>query len=470
MKRLLCAALLTLSVLLGLAATAFAADLKASGQWITEFLLSDNFDPENGRMNRAPVDGGFNVYQRLRTQFECIASEDLRGVLGTEIATARWGDGFRFHDHNAVINVRLAYVDARVPDTRLAVRAGLQTVDLPSAFGGGSMILSDEVPALTLAAPLTGPASLLAGYARLYDFSSSDNYTPGQENTAFDLGFLALPVTLDSVTFTPFAAYAYAGANAVEGMRAAANDADLTLPGLLTPYASLGQGRNAFWAGAALTVTSLPGFTFMADLDFGRADAPGGPRSDQRSGWLLDLAVDYTDLGWATPELFFAWTSGEDGDASDGSERMPMLSTRNWAVGSFFFGGDTLLQGSTGFYATQLGFWTVGLSLKDMGFVDRLTHTATVLYARGANDERVAAWSASGSGVTTAVSACNSTLTDKDSLWEMDLNNKYKLYDELTLTLDLGYIHASYDKGLWAGQLDGGADAYKLSTGLLYEF
>lgn len=409
MKRLLCA--LFMAMTLGLAATASAATLKASGQWITEFLLASDFDPENGRMNRAPADGGFNVYQRLRTQFDFIASEDLRGVLGTEIATARWGDGFHFHDHNAPINVRLAYVDARIPDTSLAARAGLQSLDLPNAFGGGSLILSDEAPALAVSAPLLDQASLLAGYARLYDFDASAGYTSGQENTAFDLGFLAL------------------------------------------------------------TLTALPSFTVMADLDWGRAGAPGGgSRADRRSGWLLDLAVDYTGLGWATPELFFAWTSGENGDASDGSERMPMLSTRNWAVDSFFFGGDTLLEGSTGFNATQLGFWTVGLSLKDMALLDRLTHTVNLLYVRGANDEKVAAWSAAGSGVTSAVSACNSTLTEKDSFWELDLNNKYKLYDELTLTLDLGYIHASYDKGPWAGQLDGGADAYKLSTGLLYEF
>ena len=60
------------------------------------------------------------------------------------------------------------------------------------------------------------------------------------------------------------------------------------------------------------------------------------------------------------------------------------------------------------------------------------------------------------------------SLTEEDHVIEFDLNNKYMLYDELALTLDLGYLANGYDKDTWGG-VDR-SNAYKVSTGLLYQF
>ena len=178
---------------------------------------------------------------------------------------------------------------------------------------------------------------------------------------------------------------------------------------------------------------------------------------------MFDLAVDYTGFDFMTPELFFAYTSGEDSDITDGSERMPTLNARNWALGSFFFGGDTLLQGSKGYGVEQTGFWALGLSLKDISFLEKLSHTFTVMYAKGTNDKAL---------IGNAAITYGQTLTEEDHIVEVDLNTKYQLYEELCLTLDLGYINNGYDKDKWRVANPGldKNDAYKLSTGILYQF
>ncbi|HBR06238.1 MAG TPA: hypothetical protein DD766_04000 [Desulfovibrio sp.] len=469
MKRLVLLATI-LAFVLGMASMASAATIKASGQWALEFLFSENFDMTKDD-NGPDGDGDFNVYQRARTQFDFIANENLKGVLGTEIGTTRWGsgnaggtnEGFRFHDHSTAIRVRMAYLDFMVPDTKIAVRGGLQGIVLPNsgAFVGSNMILDDEMPALVVSTPIIDEVSVLAGYGRLYD---QDDDVSGHTNGSFDTGFLALPVTLDGFAFAPYFVYAYVGHDAYTAMNVGDDAANDILAGLLTVNPDLTAGRNAYWGGTSFTMTYFDPIKVMADVAYGNVSG-GGDASD-RSGWMMDLAVDYTGLDFMTPEVFFVYTSGEDDDADNGSERMPALKTRNWAAGSFWFGGDTLLSGSNGYLNTEMGFWALGLSLKDISFIEKLSHTITGMYVQGTNDKATAGWTIGATGLDFV--SYGHSLTEEDHIIEFDLNNSYKLYDELTLSLDLGYIVNGYDKDTWAGIER--EDAFKLSTGLAYSF
>jgi hypothetical protein len=232
--------------------------------------------------------------------------------------------------------------------------------------------------------------------------------------------------------------------------------------GLLTPAPDLTAGRNAYWGGTSFTMTYFDPIKVMADVAYGSVS--GGGDTNDRSGWMFDLAVDYTGFDFMTPEVFFVYTSGEDDDATNGSERMPLLYSQYWAPGSFWFGGDTLLMGSYGYLNSQTGFWTAGLSLKDISFVEKLSHTINALYVQGTNDKDTANTTVAGYDFVTY----GRSLTEEDHIIEFDLNNKYQLYDELALTLDLGYIINGYDKDTWGGiERD---DAFKLSTGLAYSF
>jgi len=64
-------------------------------------------------------------------------------------------------------------------------------------------------------------------------------------------------------------------------------------------------------------------------------------------------------------------------------------------------------------------------------------------------------------------------LTEKDSLWEVDLNSKYQVYEQLALNLELGYIFNNYDKDVWttSGAQDTlSQDAYKAVLQVEYSF
>jgi hypothetical protein len=137
---------------------------------------------------------------------------------------------------------------------------------------------------------------------------------------------------------------------------------------------------------------------------------------------------------------------------------MPILDG-DWAVGSFFFGGGSITSDDINGGDTPMGFWTVGLSLTDIqSFAQGLTHDFHVLYVKGTNDKDL--------GV--AGKTLGSYLTDDDSLWEVDFNTAYAVYDELTLYGQLGYINSDFDKDVWGTNVDN--DAFKVATGVVYKF
>jgi len=489
-------------LLIASASLSFGMEIKAKGYWWIEAVIKNGWDfLDKGAISE---DKTFNIEQKMRTQFHFIANENLRAVLDTQIGTSNWGSGLYTIGAgraattaaggaaagNGNIMFRQGYIEYRWPSTLVNFKLGFQTLSLPSAFGGGSPVFDDQVAAAVVSAPLTDNISLLAGYARPFDSNSSYNTTAGNltgSGTATDMVFAALPVTFKGATITPFAAYANAGANTYSpGVGAPA------LAGFAGPNSSSGQGLRGYWGGIAATVTALDNFKFMGDFNYGKATY-NNPSSNSgkggRQGFMFDAAVDYTGLSMMTPEVFFTYSSGENGNSSKGgtSERMPVIGTpQNWTIGSFFFGERLELAGSinnsAGYTSNTLGYWAAGISLKDMTFVDKLSHTFNLLYARGTNDKKYIYET----GGTIRNANYGGFLTTEDSLWEVDLNSRYKIYDELTLLVYLGYINASFDKDVWGNSSTvattasaataadikqyGSSNAYKVGVGLNYFF
>jgi hypothetical protein len=468
MKRLILLAVLCAFVL-GAAASASAADIKASGSWAIEAVWAENwnFKDKGTNDNNASV---FDIHQRARTIFEFVANENLRGVLYTAYGTEQWGtNGFAIGQGDTgtgggnQIVVRRAYVDFNYPNTSVNVKAGYQAVTLPNAFGGGSMILDEEVASAVVSGSMTDNVGYLVGYARAGATAASGE----REVDAF---VAALPMNFEGFTFAPFGMVAPLGSNIMAG------DVTGNMIGLAAMNASdTGTDGtafdNAYWLGAAFTMNMFDPFVLKADVNYGKVAS--NRSQNEKSGWLFDAALEYKGLDFMTPEAFFVYTSGEDGNATKGngsSERMPILRAQSWAVGSFFFGGDTLLAGSLPSSSTGRpqyeGFWALGLSLKNIqSFAEGLSHTAHLIYAQGTNDKTV------GSAYTSTATniAYGRTLTEEDSLIEVDFNTAYKLYDELTLTLDLGYLNLDSKESVWGADQKGG-DAWKISTGVLYSF
>jgi hypothetical protein len=459
---------LSLALLAGLvmgATTANAADIKASGSWqIDAGLAGQNyFDGAHGDQKT------FTINQRIRTAFQFIANENLKGVMEIQFGPAAWGnDGLAVTQNGggAVngggnIKVRKAYVDFNWPGTKNRFLVGHQSLTLPSANFGGSAILDHHFSAAAAIVPVTDTIALVGGYARLLDADGTAYTNASNTNgSSLDAAFLYSDMKFSGFNVQPFVAFAYGGAHAAGVNGANAWD------GLRAPGATISDGVRSYWAGAAFTVTALDPFKITGDLNYGKATYnQGNTNSSGRSGWLGDIAVDYTGLSMMTPSLFFAYSSGEDSDAGK-SERMPVVAAQNWAIGSFFMqGGDTINTSYTD-PSTVLGFWAAGLSLKDIKLIDKLSHTFNVIYFKGNNaKENVGRAGFGGYG---------QVLTEKDSLWEVDLNSKYQVYEELSLGLELGYIFANYDKDVWAASVadrnDRSENAYKAVLMVNYSF
>jgi len=471
---------LVAAMVMGSVAGASAADIKATGSWTVsaDWMTRSNFSEIESRT--------FTIAERARTAFQFVANENLKAVLETQIGTASWGNGAlsigagRTASTTAAgaasagagnIMLRKGYLDFMVPGTKVNVLAGFQGLSLPSAVGGGSAIFDDQVGAVAVVAPVMDSLSLVGGYARPLEATATSG-----SKTSMDMVFAYADVKLSGVNLQPFAAYANIGAK---------SGVNTNMVGLVSSNSSLSSGGRAYFAGIAATVTAFDPIKIMADVNYGKAITSGASATQKdatRSGWLLDLQVDYTGLSMMTPSLVFSYTSGENGNSTSkgngNSERMPVVGNpQNYALTTFWMQGSNSLtaDGLGNTSQTNLGYWLAGLQLRDIKFIDKLTHTLAAYYIKGTNNvdyvNQAAGTTMNGNIVY------GQTLTTKDSLWEVDLNTKYQIYSELSAMLELGYINPSFNKATWtktgsvySAAQQGNKDAYKATVTMNYSF
>ncbi len=483
-------------LVLSIAGIAQAADIKATGKWQIDAYWNNSMNFES-----MAKDQSFRIEQRMRTAFQFIANENLKAVLDTQIGSNSWGNGLyqvsagRTPNSTATgsnsagngnIMLRQGYIDFKWPSTPVNFKVGFQTLGLPAAFGGGSAILDDQVAAAVVSTPVVDGVKLLAGYARPYDgnnFGSTSSITTGKGSSA-DVGFVAVPVDyFKGFSIVPFGAFMYAGSNAAGAFTGATSQ-----NGFGSAGANSSVGVRGYWGGAAFTMTAFEPFKVMADINYGKATYSNYTlqNSDDggRQGWLGDIAVDYTGLSMMTPEVYYVYSSGIGGTNANKDGRMPVMGNpQSWTINNSFFFADrnmitgyntTSAGGANSYVRNSMGFWATGLALKDIKVFDGFTHTVNLMYAKGTNDHNSIMASRRAAGVAAGYGV---VLTDKDSLFEVDLQNKYKIYDELSLQLDLGYINANFDKDTWRtvnanyGNNDLlNSNAYRIAMGLTYSF
>ncbi|EGB14117.1 hypothetical protein DND132_0902 [Pseudodesulfovibrio mercurii] len=428
MKRLSLLAI-ALIMVLGMAASASAApEVAISGNVLINAVWKNNWD-----FSKVADEKNMTIYQRADLYFTVTANENLKGVLGLRSNKDQWGGTETQlgnpggNNGSNALYVRDAYIDFNWPGTDVNVKAGIQYLALPTAIGGSSWILGDRAGAVMVSAPVTDNVSVLAGYTRLFDTTGNSNVT---DDGQVDAWLLALPLNFEGVSATPFFLYSNTGVNSVLG------------------------DATTYWAGTDFTMSLFDPFVIKADINYGNSD--NDIDTADASGWLFDLGVDYTGFDFMTVSAYFVYTTGEDDDAANGSERMPIL-VNDWAVGSFFFGGGSITGDDMD--SSELGFWTLGVSLTGIqSFAEGLTHDFHLLYVKGTNDK---------DSVVAGTTVDGRYLTEKDSLWEVDFNTAYAVYDELTLYGQLGYINSDFDKDIWA---DVDNDAWKVATGVVYKF
>lgn len=477
MKRVLGLLMAALIVLSGAgAAQADGIQLKVRGEWDFSFGWVDNavfrgsVHGDSGRRN----DDDFFAMQRIRTQINFITSEYLEGVLMFEIGDINWGrseDGGQLDADGVNVKTKRAYLDWVIPTTEISVRMGIQGMVLPST-PMGTPVLDADVAGVTVSSPVTDWLSATAFWVRPFDAYANDSdsgFSRRHLDDEVDVFGLLLPMEGEGWTFTPWGMYGFIGASS--GLY------DYLFAG---EYENTVEVQNshtkAWWVGAHLELSLLEPLVFNLEAIYGRMSRvdlgrdffdnygydPLMEKSVKASGWFLAATLDY-ELEWGTPGIFGWWSSGDDKDADrDGRlGRMPILSVDNagfaptsfGTAGTFSIGSDSVVT------ASGLGSWGFGIQVADVSFIEDLTHTLRFAYYRGTNDADLIRKTGDLNYVKYGLDGLY--LTDKDSVFEVNFDHTYQIYENLTALVELGYLRLDADRDVWQNKSGRNRDEHK---------
>ena len=507
MKKLMTLALAA-AMMLGAATGANAIDFKAKGQWIMSFDygMHGNFGESKAKNNSGfENEDEFEARQRVRLQLDAVASEALSGTVFFEIGDQVWGDndnGGALGADQKVVELKRAYIDWMVPQTDLKVRMGIQGLALPSFTTKASQIIDDDVAAVTLNYQFNENVGLTAFWARPYNDNNgykSSTSAPKWDNYMDNMDMFAvlLPLSFDGVKVTPWVMYAAMG----PGMFGGLGNKGAVLDGNAAGRATAGMVSgfkgsdwndtygNAFWAGVTGEVTYWDPFRIAWDVNYGSASYTD--QKMNREGWLASLLLEYK-LDWGTPGLYGWYSTGDDNNPRNGSERMPVVSANgNNQFSNFAFNGNPYIAREGILGSTMVGTWGIGARLKDVSFLEDLKHTLRVNFMGGTNAPKMAKYVREGydefarehkrgTELAYELGAYDPLyLTTEDYALEIGLTNTYKMYDNFTVMLDAAYIamwlddsRSTWGKNPGRGALggDGVYDAWNVNLSFVYSF
>lgn len=518
MKKI-CTLILCAGMLLGAATGASAIDFKARGQWLMGFGVLDNKlvhktrETVNGKdTKRTHLKDEFFADQRVRLYLDAVANENLSGSVGFEIGTQHWGQaesGAALGADGIKVKVKHAYIDWMLPEMPVKVRMGIQGIALPNA-AGGSAIMDGDSAGITVNYEINENAGLTALWMR----PLNDNYDGGGNSYRqnyldnMDLFSLMVPLHFDGIEVTPWAMLGMRGKNAlhgirdIEGVHNGVPTSDGDLPYTLLPYNAIASGPDGdytltrlggtgkaygtlFWAGLPITVSLFDPLNIEFDFNYGYSEPMGRYNAErpyqnitkrsstQREGWLAKALVEYK-MDWGVPGIFGWYASGDDSNPKNGSERMPSIVP----CGTFTsFLGD----GNPGWpyndYAYDFaGSWGIGVQLRDLSFLEDLSHTLRVMYMGGTNSPTMAKYMENSyTWVDGWNSGSSPYLTTTDGLLEFNFINTYKMYENLAVNLTFDYVANYIDNDTWkkAGNRNTSfskQDAWKAAVSFEYSF
>ena len=453
--------LLAAGLVIGAASAANAVDIKAKGLWHNAMSFADrNFEKHNGsdKMQNAT---------RIRTQIDVIASESLKGVVYFEIGPQNWGkgaDGASLGTDGKVVKVRYNYVDWVIPQTDAKVRMGLQNFSLPGfalpnvILGGGGA----DGAGITLSTQFTKNIGATLFWLRAENDNTDSATDYGKQyhySDAMDFTGITLPLKFDGVKVTPWGMYGAIGRDSLNNAGNGSGQNGATMAERLMPVGATGAGYNtvdrhgnAWWVGVASELTYFDPFRFALDAAYGGVDM-GSYRKDgknfdvERSGWFASILGEYK-MDYFTPGVLFWYSSGDDSNAYNGSERMPVVEG-SWSVSSYGFDDNFGRVSCDMLGLSNTGTMGVYLQAKDISFMEDLTHIFRVGFVKGTNNTEMVRH-----GGATLTGADGLYLTTADKAWEVNFDTQYKIYKDLTLAVEIGYINLDLEKGVWGKTVD----------------
>ncbi|WP_300159332.1 outer membrane homotrimeric porin [Solidesulfovibrio sp.] len=417
------------------------------------------------------------IWQRLRLRTDFVANENLKFRFGMRVDDEAWGHGYlTAANPQAVIEPYLAYLQFKFPGTDIEVTAGYQPLSVPhtEVFYDSIVLAADDgdqsSAALHVNIPVGENFSIQAAYARLLDAHRTFQSTTTQVGDAFDIYQLALPVTVDGFSATPWGLVGVYGKDSDPeglfnaGLRSAGSYLNVT------GYPYKDNQNPMWWAGLAMTVEALDPFKFYADAIYGDA-APGDRERNRRRGYFIDAGITYSGLDWMLPGVFGWVSSGEDSSLSNGSERLPVI-TPKWGPGtSFLFDADQEFANNN-MGVDPTGTWGLAASLRDISFIEALKSRLTFAAIAGNNSPAGLRKAVAASGGVGEYVSMGRNLATGEWVLGVNFDHSYEITEQLSLTLQTGFASPQGLKtSIWGHRFTNQAEnAYMASLGLLYTF
>jgi hypothetical protein len=448
MKKLL-TLIIASCMVLGSLGTASAVDMKVNGQWWFQYgyysnntLTTKNYSASNADRIRAR--------QRLRTQFQFIADENLKAMLNLE-TSMHWGadsNGGGLDADEAYATVKHAYLDWTIPDTKTQIRMGMQGIRMPF-INFGNPIMNADVAGVTVSSQMTPKLGLTVFWARPYD---TDYFGKTQQKgrnlvDEMDIFGLMLPIKTDVVRAIPWGMVALIGKDAdywgsngnyFKPGTAGAFTSNYAGRGRVVDHYEINNSSIGWWAGTTFELPMLDPFFLKIDAMMGGLET--GKSYYDSFGYFVAANIGYK-LSFGALSAISWYSSGDSNDSNRGI--MPIISddggffpTRYGTAGTNARSFDRLLTG------TGLGMWGIGLQLANVSFVDNLSHTARVVFMGGTNEgDAVQRNNISSAATIKGDSVFNGGyFMTSDRAWEINLLNQYKVSQNLKFDIDIAYV------------------------------
>ncbi len=438
--------------ILGSLGTAAAIDVKVNGQWQFAYGYYNNHSQYSNERTGQHVDPLMFRF-RLRTQVQFIASETLSSMLNFELGDHYFGrsgggsGGGLDADDRDSIKLKHAYLDWIIPGTQIKTRQGIQGLRLPWVVAGNP-VMDADVAGITVSTQFTPEVGLTVFWARPFDANFGENEaTTRNVYDEMDMFGFMLPIKTQAIRITPWAMGALIGRDSGYYNNGAAsafhtNVGDGTGRGRAFLDDKADSQGYGWWAGFSFELPAIDPFFIKLDAMVGGLDT--GSSDSDTWGYFVSTDIGYK-FSWGTPS-FIGWYSSGDKDA-DKRRTMPIVSDDNGFFMTSYGMQGKYSRGLDGAISINgLGMWGIGLQIKDVSFVQNLTHLARVMYMRGTNEGD--SWVTGKTLGQKSIFYNNSQLAgthdgflmSSDSAWEFNLRSVYKVNQNLEVGLDLNYI------------------------------
>ena len=404
--------------------------------------------------------------QRMRTQIQFIADENLSAMLNLE-ANMHWGDTANsgtgnthggLDADNATFVIKRAHLDWTLPGTQVQTRMGMQGIAMPSvAFG--NPVMNADVAGISVSSQITPELGLTVFWARPYDrnYYDSDTQSKGQnELDEMDMFGFMLPVRTDVVRFTPWGMFAFIGRDSgfygtrsdktkgtwKSGVWTANDDAYNSYNynrGQRKPDLSkMDSTTYGWWLGTTFELPVLDPFFVKLDAMMGGLET--GESDYDTFGWMVAADIGYK-FSWGALSAIGFYSSGDDDD--DDLGQLPIVSEDGGFLPTRYATGGTTARSYDGLLTRSgQGLWGVGVKLADVSFVDNLKHTVIGMYYGGTNEGD--SW-ANKRGVADGPKGfqprfSGHSLMTSDHAWEINLLNEYTVNQYLKFNIDFAYV------------------------------